>query len=86
MPSTDEAEALGGAQGEARVYNCAKQGGKMRTKLAFILMFVAALLMGLAQWLDGPAVERFVRETLQQPREDFDEPPGEDGTEREPGP
>jgi hypothetical protein len=44
----------------------------MKSALAFILMFAASTAMALAQWLDGAAVEKFVRLQYPQTGEDLD--------------
>jgi hypothetical protein len=44
----------------------------MKSTLAFILMFAASTAMALAQWLDGAAVEKFVKMQYPQTGEDLD--------------
>jgi hypothetical protein len=46
-------------------------------KLAWLLMFTASILMALAQWLDGTAVEGFVAGLVKSalPTEDYDPAP-----------
>jgi hypothetical protein len=53
----------------------------MRKQLAWLFMFLASILMSLAQWLDEGAVKGFVSGLVKSalPTEDFDPSPPREG-------